>query len=191
MRTTRNAARARRAVRAGAAAAALALASSLGGCIAIEDHGGPAGASSSERAELAELRAQNEIRALIADYGRTLDARDFDAFATLWARDAEYVGGGGGGGAVVGPQAIADSLRSIFAANPSGLAGATAHFFGNEEIEVSGTRGTGTSLGAFLAQDEDGRFEIVILARYEDDYVRENGRWKFARRVVRGLAQRP
>lgn len=135
----------------------------------------------------AELRAREDIRELIHAYGRTLDARDFDAFAALWTDDAEYVGGPGGEAMVGGP-AIAAFLEEIFADNPSGLSGPTAHLFANEHIEVEGDAATGASLGAFLAPAEGGGFAIVILATYEDAYVREDGRWRFARRVVRGLS---
>ena len=169
--------------------AMLALGLTTGACVYIEDTGPPA-RTLSPTAELRELRAKDEIRELIHAYGRTLDARDFAGFAALWAEDAAYVGGGAGGAPVVGPEAIAGQLEAIFAANPSGLEGPTAHLFFNEHIEVDGDRATGVSLGAFVAQPpggEGGAFEMVILARYEDVYVIEDGRWKFARRVVRGL----
>jgi ketosteroid isomerase-like protein len=169
------------------AVAALLGAATLSGCVVIDEGGAPrAQGSAGLEAELVELRARDAIRELIHAYGRTLDARDFDGFAELWAENAEYVGGPGGQ-AVVGPDAIAGFLEGIFAANPSGLEGPTAHLFANEHIEVDGRRGSGTSLGAFLAQDGDGAARIVILATYEDDYVVEDGRWKFARRVVRGV----
>ena len=37
-----------------------------------------------------------EIHGLLVDYGRTLDARDFDGFAALFARDGVYLSGGVG-----------------------------------------------------------------------------------------------
>lgn len=155
----------------------------LAGCVSIEET--RTGPDAAVLAELQTLRAKDEIRTLIVDYGRTLDARDFDGFAALWAEDAEYVGGPGGT-PVTGAQEIADFLEAIFAQNPSGLEGATAHLFFNETIEVRGDRATGASLGAFVAQGEGGA-EMVILAAYEDEYVMDGGRWLFARRVVRGL----
>jgi uncharacterized protein (TIGR02246 family) len=166
-----------------ASAAALAVLSPSG-CVAITENG--AGTSGAVLGELAALQAREEIRQLIVDYGRTLDARDFDGFGQLWAEDAEYVGGPGGT-PVAGPQAIADFLEGIFAANPSGLEGPTAHLFFNETIELRGDRATGHSLGAFAAQGEGGGAELAILAAYDDEYVLEGGRWKFSRRVVRGL----
>ena len=55
-------------------------------------------------ARVEALEAQEAIRQLWADYGRTLDARDFAAFSTLWAREATLrrnprgPGGQGAGG---------------------------------------------------------------------------------------------
>lgn len=44
-----------------------------------------------------------EIRTVLTDYGRFLDARDFAAYARLFAKDGEWVGGFG---TVKGPAAI-------------------------------------------------------------------------------------
>jgi uncharacterized protein (TIGR02246 family) len=167
---------------------AAALAAGLSGCVVIDETSAPP--SVPRERELGALQAREEIRELLHAYGRTLDARDFEGFAALWAEDAEYVGGPGGQ-AVVGPDAIAGFLEGIFAANPSGLDGPTAHVFFNEHIELAGSRGSGTSLGGFMAQGEDRTAQMVILARYEDVYVIEGGRWKFARRVVRGVIPGP
>ena len=44
-----------------------------------------------------------EIRRILTDYGRFLDARDFASYARLFAKDGEWVGGFG---TVKGPAAI-------------------------------------------------------------------------------------
>ena len=133
-------------------------------------------------AQLAELRAQQEIRALFADYGRTLDERDFAAFGRLFARDAEFVGGGNTGVAR-GPDAIAAMLQNAIAQNAKG---ANLHIYSNDKIIVNGDRATATSRGAFVGEDETGAPRLLIYATYEDELVREEGRWKFQRRRIIG-----
>src|SRR5690606_14241435 len=105
-------------------------------------------------------------RELLHAYGRTLDARDFGAFAQLWTDDAEYLGGGSAAPVIGGP-AIAEFLENIFAANPSGFGEPSAHIFFNESIAVTGDRATGTSMSAFVTTAADGP-QLSILARYED-----------------------
>ena len=61
-------------------------------------------------ARVETLEAQEAIRQLWADYGRTLDARDFAAFSTLWAREATYGGTPAAPGAK-GPAAIGAFLE--------------------------------------------------------------------------------
>ena len=60
--------------------------------------------AASDRARLNRLEARDAIHDLMMAYGRTLDNRDFQAFADLWASDAEYVQGVGPG--AKGPAAI-------------------------------------------------------------------------------------
>jgi uncharacterized protein (TIGR02246 family) len=139
---------------------------------------------------LRHLEDREAIRELLIAYGRTLDARDFEGFARLFARDAEYVGGGGMG-AVRGPEAIAAALQRVFEANPSGISGASAHLFFNESIDLDGDTATATSMGAFVVADGDGRPVVLMLASYLDQFVREDGVWKFHRREVRSNIPAP
>jgi ketosteroid isomerase-like protein len=146
----------------------------------------PAVDVSSEVADLQEqitaLHSKDEIRDLFAEYGRTLDNRDFAAFGALYARDGEYVSGGAATTAH-GPEAIAALLRTLILTNASG---ANLHTFSNEKIDVNGTTATATSRGAFYVQDANGGPMALMFATYRDELVHEDGRWKFKRREVIG-----
>lgn len=142
------------------------------------------------RAEVAEARAQNAIRGLMHAYGRLIDARDWDGFARLWTDDAVYVGGPGSD-TLRGGAAIAGFLREIIAANPSGVGEPNFHVFFNEEIGVTGERARATSMSTFVTPDRNGAPTMVILARYEDEYVLKDGEWKFQGRVVHGNLPAP
>ena len=50
-------------------------------------------APKSAEARLQAIEDKDAIHAVMMNYGRTLDARDFAGFAELFARDAEYVAG--------------------------------------------------------------------------------------------------
>jgi hypothetical protein len=58
------------------------------------------------------------------------------------------------------------------------------HLFANEIIRVNGNQGEATTKWIFVVQSENGRPQPLYLGHYEDSLVRENGRWKFLRRVV-------
>ncbi len=126
-----------------------------------------------------------DIHRLLIDYGRTLDARDFDAFAALFAEDGVYVAGTGepASGAEAG-----EAMRRVFAENALGFAEPNYHLFFNETVEFTGPdNATATSQSLYMVPGEGGAPRAAMMARYEDELVREEGRWKFARRVVRGL----
>lgn len=137
------------------------------------------------RRDLAAAQAQNDIRSLMHAYGRTIDARDWDAFARLWTDDATYVGGPGSEQRI-GGKAIAGFLREIIGANPSGVGEPNFHVFFNEEITVDGDRAKATSMSSFVTPGPTGAPQMAILARYDDEFVRAGGIWKFERRVVQG-----
>ena len=131
------------------------------------------------------------IHRLLTDYGRTLDARDFDGFAELFARDGVYVAGGGNGTGLSGPQA-GEAMRRTFAENALGFAEPNYHLFFNETVDFDGPDSArATSQSMYMVPGDDGAPRAAMMAQYEDELVREEGRWKFARRVVRGLMPVP
>ena len=141
--------------------------------------------SESIEKRLRRLEDREEIRQLLIEYGRTLDRRDFEGFAKLFARDAEYTGGGGSG-AVKGPEAIGKFMEEIFRNNPTGLNYPNFHLFSNTTIQIEGDEATALSKGAFVVRGSNDRPETVMLATYHDTLIRENGAWKFKQRVVEG-----
>jgi len=58
------------------------------------------------------------------------------------------------------------------------------HVFTNEIIHVNGNQADATTKWIFVVQAENGRPQLFYLGHYEDSLVRENGRWKFLKRVV-------
>jgi uncharacterized protein (TIGR02246 family) len=132
-----------------------------------------------------EAADRAEIHALLTAYGSTLDARDFDAFAALFAEDGVYVAGTGQG--VSGPDAGA-MMEQVFAANALGFREPNYHVFFNEVIAFKDAdHAAATSMSLYMVPDEANRPSPALMARYEDELVREDGAWKFARREVQSL----
>jgi len=141
-----------------------------------------------QRNETADRAA---IHKLLIDYGATLDARDFDGFGRLFAKDGVYAGGGPGG-ETKGGAAAAESMRKIFAANALGFKSPNFHIFFNEVIAFDGPdKAHATSMSLYMVPDEKGAPSPALMARYRDDLVREKGEWKFARRSVESLIPAP
>jgi uncharacterized protein (TIGR02246 family) len=135
-------------------------------------------------ARVRALEDREAIRTLWAEYGRTLDARDFTAFSQLFARDAEFVGGGP---PAKGPAAIGAFLEKAIGTNYPNSKGRNFHLYFNESIEISGDEGTGISKGGFvMASPDNSKADFLLLATYRDQFVREDGKWKFKRREIVG-----
>lgn len=131
------------------------------------------------KTQLAELTAREEIRILFTDYGRSLDERDYEKFATLYAEDASYISGS----LSQGPDAIAHHLESVISANATG---ANLHIFTNDKIEVDIQNNTATAIsrGAFYIEDRNGNPAPLMFATYLDQLILTSGGWKFQRREV-------
>ncbi len=56
----------------------------------------------------------------------------------------------------------------------------------NEIIDVKGDQATAWSKWTYLSRNAENRPVPVIVGHYDDTLVRENGEWKFQKRVVWG-----
>lgn len=128
-------------------------------------------------ARLQKLEDAEEIRRLLTDYGRFLDARDLVAYANLFARDGEWIGGFG---SAKGPAAILEFMRKNLGTAPNRAN--NYHILSNFEIDLQGDTATAWSRWAFVVPAADGKPVIAQAGRYHDTLVRENGAWKFLRR---------
>jgi uncharacterized protein (TIGR02246 family) len=141
------------------------------------------GAEAQDLASLAErvqtLEDREEIRALILAYGEAHDARDYRKFASLFARNGEWVGGLG---SAQGPEAIFELMDETIGHNPQPGGLGTYHIMSNDQIAIDGDRASATTKWIYVTPGEDGAPRMVFLGRYEDEFLREDGVWKFLRR---------
>lgn len=136
----------------------------------------------SVEARLQRLEAEQDIRDVIMEYGHTFDLKDLTAFSKLFAKDGEWIGGFG---RAKGPQAILALMQSKVgtgAADPTNVRG--FHVFTNPIIHVNGDHATSLCKLMFFARDKENHPLPVLGGHYDDTFVREDGHWKFLRRVV-------
>jgi uncharacterized protein (TIGR02246 family) len=130
-------------------------------------------------ARVAVLEAREEIRALIMAYGQAHDNRDYRTFANLFASNGEWVGGLG---SAKGPQAIFELMDRTIGHNPQPNGSGTYHVMTNDQIKVDGDRASSTTKWLYVTPGENNTPTLVFLGRYVDEFIRENGEWKFLRR---------
>lgn len=138
----------------------------------------PSAAGDSVSARLQRFEDKEEIQNLLLDYGRHLDSRDFAAYSRLFARDGEWVGGFG---SVSGPANIQAFMEKNMGTAPNKAK--NYHLLSNFVITVTGDTATAWSRWAFVVPGERGA-AISQAGRYDDTLVREDGRWRFKRRVA-------
>lgn len=133
-------------------------------------------------ARVARLEDLEAIRALLADYRRHLDGKDFRAYASLFARQGEFIAGEDDAIRATGPDAIfalVDGMRGTLLTDRGGD---DVHVAVNEVIELDGDRAAATSTWVYLIRGEGDVPEVSKIGHYEDILTREDGRWKFLRR---------
>jgi hypothetical protein len=130
---------------------------------------------------LRRLEDRAEIRRLIQDYRRVLDARDLTAYGLLFAADGEWLGGTGYGSS---PAGITAMLEERLPGNTSDSGQASWHLVTEPEIMLHGDLATGDVTWALVARDDSDAPTLRLLGHYQDTYVREGGRWRFQRRVA-------
>ena|ERR1039458_9546825 len=142
--------------------------------------------SQSMAARIQRLEDIEEIRNLLTDYGRFLDAHDLVAYSNLFAKEGEWVGGFGTGQGPAGVLALMQ--KNLPPPNPATKPGSTYHLLTNFEIDVHGDTATAWSRWTFTVTGADNKPSMLSGGHYDDELVREDGRWKFQRRVEIGRA---
>ena len=125
------------------------------------------------------LEDREAIRDLILAYGAAHDGRDYRTFASLFARDGEWVGGLG---TAKGPEAIFELMNRTIGHNPRPEGSGTFHLMTNERIRIDGDSASARTQWLYLAPGDDRAPRMVYLGHYDDQFVREDGQWKFLRR---------
>lgn len=126
------------------------------------------------------LEDREEIRALIMAYGAAHDARHYRAFAELFAEhEGEWVGGMG---SAKGRDAIFDLMDRTIGHNPQPGGSGTYHVMTNDQIVIDGDRASAVTKWIYLTPNESNNPQMVFLGHYDDQFIREDGKWKFLRR---------
>jgi uncharacterized protein (TIGR02246 family) len=137
------------------------------------------GQKPSIEARLQKLEDMEEIRTLLLDYGRTLDARDLRAYSELFAKDGEWIGGFG---STKGRAELLAFMQKNVGTAPN--TGKTYHLLTNFFITVNGNTATATSRWSYVIGNAEKKPVLEHSGRYEDTLIREDGKWKFQKRVV-------
>jgi hypothetical protein len=135
--------------------------------------------SLAERIE--SLEDLERIRKLFVLYKRHLDQRDWHAYSLLFARDGEWIGGTG---RAVGPAAIEAMLSERLGANAPPPGPTHFHLVGLPEVELDGDRATAVVPWALIVRGEGDVPELTLWGHYDDELVKEDGEWRFGRRVA-------
>ena len=124
-----------------------------------------------------------EIHQLFVDYGLALDAGDFDTYASLFAKDGEVL---------IGPMGRAkgrEEIQALMTGMLSGGVGSSFHIISSPQVQLDGDTATSQVMWSVVNLGDDGQARLTMLGRHRDDLVREDGRWKIARR--RGFVDIP
>jgi 3-phenylpropionate/cinnamic acid dioxygenase small subunit len=145
-----------------------------------------AGAATKPSLEQRVQRMEDEsaIRKMLIEYGAFLDGRDYAAYAGLFASNGVWVGGFG---SFTGPEAIARMLEANLGKAESGFINkSNFHMLTNPIIEIDGDHAHVTSKYLFWTKSADDKPVPMLAGRYVDEFVRENGQWRIAKRTTYG-----
>ncbi len=141
--------------------------------------GGPAAPSLEARLQKAEDTLA--IQRVIVDYAKFLDAEDFDSYAALFAKDGTWQTGTS---VRHGPVEIKAMLVGLFGTPPPGFVNSDSyHISSNIEVDVDGDHAKARSRHLLIMRGPNGAPTPMLAGRYEDEFVREDGKWKILHRT--------
>ncbi len=159
----------------------LVVGAGLGGATLARPTAGASDIATLEK-RLQKLEDENEIRALLVDYGHRLDTHDLEGYSALFASNGEWVGGFGRATGPAGILALMQKSMGTTPGNPKDVHG--FHVLTNFSVQVDGDHATGWSRLVYFSRTPEKKPAPALGGHYDDTFVRENGHWKFLRRVV-------
>jgi hypothetical protein len=133
------------------------------------------------RERVRTLEDREEIRNLIQAYRKTLDDRDMRAFSELFAAEGTWTGRSG---RATGPEEIYSMLTAALPDNPPAPGSTLWHLNTDPAIHVDGDRATAFTFWIHVRRGDGDVPLLPTLGGYEDELLRENGRWRFQLRSV-------
>jgi hypothetical protein len=124
---------------------------------------------------IAALEDREAIYDLVKDYCNAIDDRDIDKYAGLMAEHVELCQFEGGNRRI-GRQAVRDWMEWRFT-----QWGLSRHYPLNHRITVLNRNDGKGIVNGWAEMAMDNKIYVTAI-RYYDDYVREDGAWRFARR---------
>ncbi len=121
------------------------------------------------------------IQRVLVEYSATQDAHDYAGYAALFAREGEWVNGRN---VYRGREAIRKMLVDLYGAPPPGYVNTESyHISSNPQIDLQGDRAMVRSRHLLVMRGPRGEPTPMLAGRYEDEFIREDGKWRILRRV--------
>ena len=117
------------------------------------------------------------IHQLFIDYGRYLDAGNFEGYADLFHEDGEVR---------LGPMGTAkgrDNIKSLMTNIMTGRVGTTFHVISSPMVTLDGDTATSDVMWTVIESTGTGGPQLAMVGRHVDDLRRRDGRWRFQRRT--------
>jgi ketosteroid isomerase-like protein len=148
--------------------------------------GSRASAGGDPEARLRRLEDLEQIRQLFVEYKMVLDKQDFAAYGALFAADGEFVATPAQGlQQARGPAAIQALVEAMPGSLLGSAPGADFHVVVNPLIDLDPAdpdRAQAQVTWLYVVRGEDGLPALCKLGHYDDQLIREAGRWRFLRR---------
>ena len=134
------------------------------------------------KARVQATEDRQESAQLVVEYGHLLDTHDLVGYSNLFASNGEWIGGFG---RAKGPKAILAMMNKYIGTAPFDPRNVKGfHLLTNIVIHLNGDHATAWSRIVYMARNKDNKPAPAMGGHYDDLLIRENGHWKFLRRVV-------
>ena len=100
----------------------------------------------------------------------------FDTYASLFAEDGEVLLG------PIGRAKGRAEIKELMTKTLSSGVGSSYHIISSPQVQLDGDAATSEVMWTVVNRTRDGEAALSMIGRHRDELVRENGRWRFARR---------